>query len=145
MRKYRVGAHTKYDLKVHLIWIPKYRKRILMGAVARRARDILRQVAMEHEITIISGKIAVDHVHMFVSYRPTQSISKIMQYLKGTSSRVLLSEFPHLKKQYWGRHLWARGYMAISSGTITDEMIQEYIDQQEGEPMADDSRFQIDS
>ena len=100
---------------------------------------------MEHEIEIISGKIAVDHVHMFVSYRLTQSMSKIVQYLKGTSSRVLLSEFPHLKKQFWGRHLWARGYMAITSGTITDEMIQEYIDQQEGEPMVDDSRFQIDS
>ena len=145
MRKYKVGAHTKYDLKVHLIWIPKYRKRVLMGMVAIRARDILRQIAMEHEIEIISGKIAVDHVHMFVSYRPTQSISKIVQYLKGKSSRVLLSEFPHLKKQFWGRHLWARGYMAITSGMITDEMIQEYIDQQEGEPVVDDSRFQIDS
>ena len=145
MRAYRIGAHTKYDLKVHLIWIPKYRKRVLIGTVAKRARDILRQIAMEHEITIISGKIAVDHVHMFVSYRPTQNISKIMQYLKGTSSRVLLSEFPHLKKQFWGRHLWARGYMAISSGNITDEMIQEYIEQQEGEPVADDSQFQIDT
>ena len=82
---------------------------------------------MEHETTIISVKIAIDHIHMFGSYRPTQSISKIMQYLKGTSSKVLLSEFPHLRKQFWGRHLWARGYMVISSGNITDEMIQEYI------------------
>jgi len=144
MRRYQVGAHTKFDLKVHLIWIPKYRKRVLRGQVAKRTRDILRQVAMEHEIHIISGKIAVDHVHMFVGYRPTQSVSKIVQYLKGTSSRVLLSEFPHLRKQFWGRHFWARGYMAISSGTITDEMIEEYIESQEGEPVVDDSRFQID-
>ena len=117
---------------------------VLRGQVAKRTRDILRQVAMEHEIHIISGKIALDHVHMFVGYRPTQSVSKIVQYLKGTSSRVLLSEFPHLRKQFWGKHFWARGYMAISSGTITDEMIEEYIESQEGEPVVDNSRFQID-
>jgi putative transposase len=99
---------------------------------------------MEHEIEIISGKVASDHIHIFLSYRPTQSISKLMQWLKGISSRILLQEFPHLKKQFWGRHLWARGYLAVSSGNITDEMIQQYIEEQEGEPVVDDSRFQID-
>ncbi|MCP4210335.1 MAG: IS200/IS605 family transposase [Halieaceae bacterium] len=145
MRRYKLGAHTKTDLKVHLIWIPKYRKRVLVGPVAIRARDILRQVAMEHELEIITGKVSADHVHMFIGYRPTQSISKMVQWLKGTSSRVLLQEFTHLRKQFWGRHFWARGYMAVSSGNITDEMIQAYIEEQEGEPMVDDSRFQIDS
>ena len=144
MRRYKLGAHTKTDLKVHLIWIPKYRKRVLVGPVAIRARDILRQVAMEHELEIITGKVSADHVHMFIGYRPTQSISKMVQWLKGTSSRVLLQEFAHLRKQFWGRHFWARGYMAVSSGNITDEMIQAYIEEQEGEPMVDDSRFQID-
>ena len=98
---------------------------------------------MEHEVHIISGKVSSDHIHMFVSYKSQLSISKLVQYLKGTSSRILLSEFAHLKKQFWGRHLWARGYMAISSGNITDEMIQHYIDEQEGEPI-NDNRFQID-
>ncbi len=144
MRRYRTGAHTKTDLKAHVIWIPKYRKKVLTGPVAIRARDILRQIAMEHEIDIITGKVTRDHIHMFISYRPTQNISKIMQWLKGISSRILLSEFPHLRKQFWGRHLWARGYLAVSSGNITDEMIQQYIDEQEGEPVIDDSRFQID-
>ena len=126
------------------MWIPKYRKKLLTGQVAIRARDILRQSSLEHELEIITGKVAKDHVHMFISYRPTQNISKIMQWLKGISSRVLLSEFVHLKKQFWGRHLWARGYLAVSSGNITDEMIQQYIDEQDGEPVVDDSRFQID-
>jgi putative transposase len=144
MRRYKIGTHTKTDLKVHLVWIPKYRKRVLTGQVAIRARDILQQIAIEHELEIITGKVAVDHVHMFVAYRPTQNISKIMQWLKGISSRILLSEFPHLRKQFWGRHFWARGYLAVSSGNITDEMIQEYIESQEGEPVTDDSRFQID-
>jgi putative transposase len=144
MRRYSLGAHTKTDLKGHLIWIPKYRKRVLTGPVALRARDLLRQMALEHEIEIITGKVASDHVHMFVAYRPTQDISKIMQWLKGISSRILLAEFAHLRKQFWGRHLWARGYLAVSSGNITDEMIQKYIEEQEGEPVHDDSRFQID-
>ncbi len=144
MRHYRLGAHTKSDLKVHLVWIPKYRKQVLTGEVAVRVRDLIRQIASEHELEIISGKVARDHVHVFLSYRPTQKVSQIMQWLKGTSSRVLLQEFPHLRHKFWGRHLWARGYLAVSSGTITDEMIREYIDEQEGEQIADDSRFQID-
>ena len=144
MRSYRLNSHSKYDLKVHLIWIPKYRKRVLTGQVAERARDILRQICMEHEIHIVSGKVAADHVHLFVSYRPQIAVAKMVQYLKGTSSRILLQEFAQLRKQFWGRHLWARGYMAISSGNITDEMMQKYIEEQEGETV-DDGRFQIDS
>jgi putative transposase len=144
MRSYRLNSDSKYDLKVHLIWIPKYRKRVLTGQIAERTRDLLRQICMEHEVHIVSGKVAADHVHMFVSYRPQMAVAKLVQYLKGVSSRMLLQEFAQLRKQFWGRHLWARGDMAISSGNITDEMIQRYIEEQEGEAV-DDGRFQIDS
>ena len=144
MRHYRLGAHTKSDLKVHVVWIPKYRKPVLTGDLALRVRDMIRQIASEHELEILSGKVARDHVHVFLSYRPTQDVAQIMQWLKGISSRVLLQEFPRLRKQFWGRHFWARGYLAVSSGTITDEMIQEYIEEQEGEQIVDDSRFPID-
>jgi putative transposase len=65
--------------------------------------------------------------------------------LKGINSRILLSEYPHLRKQFWGRHLWARWYLAVSSGTVTDEMTNQYIEEQGGEPVTDDSRFQIDA
>ena len=112
--------------------------------MAVRVRDLLRQIAMEHELEIISGKVARDHVHLFIGYRPTQQISQMVQWLKGISSRMLLQEFPHLRKQFWGRHVWARGYLAVSSGRITDEMVQQYIEEQEGEPILDDSRFPID-
>lgn len=145
MRKYRLGAHTKSDLKVHLVWLPKYRKPVLTGEVAVRVRDLIRQIAAEHELEIISGEVARDHVHVFVGYRPNQDVSQIMQWLKGISSRVLLQEFPHLRKRFWGRHFWARGYLAASSGNITDEMVKEYIEEQEGEQIIDDSRFPIDS
>lgn len=66
MRRYRTGSHTKTDLKVHLVWVPKYRKAVLTGPVAVRARDLLRQIAFEHELDVISGKVASDHVHMFI-------------------------------------------------------------------------------
>jgi putative transposase len=144
MRLHKLGVHTKTDLKVHLIWIPKYRERLLTGPVAIRAKDLFREIALEHEIEIVSGKVSGDHIHVFISYHPTQNISKIVQRLKGISWRLLLSEFPHLNKQCWGRHLCARGYLAVSSGNITDEMIRQYTEEQEGEPLVDGSRFQID-
>ena len=130
---------------MHLVWLPKYRKPVLTGEVAVRVRDLIRQIAAEHELEIISGKVARDHVHVFVGYRPNQDVSQIMQWLKGISSRVVLQEFPHLRKRFWGRHFWARGYLAVSSGNITDEMVKEYIEEQEGEQIIDDSRFPIDS
>nr|WP_255447028.1 IS200/IS605 family transposase [Wolbachia endosymbiont of Laodelphax striatellus] len=101
MRRYGYNAHSKYDMKVHLVWIPKYRKRVLIGQIGVRVRELLRQVTMENEIQIISGKVAVDHIHMFISYKPQQSVSKIVQLLKGTSSRLLMQDFASLRKHFW--------------------------------------------
>ena len=110
-----------------------------------RVRDLVRTIAAEHELEIIRGKVARDHVHVLISYRPTQRVSQIVQWLKGTSSRVLLQEFPRLRQQFWGKHFWARGYLAVASGVITDEVIAAYVDEQVGEAIHDDSRFPIDS
>lgn len=118
---------------------------MLVGPVSVRVRDVLRKIAYEHDLRIISGKVASDHVHMFVSYRPNQDVSKIVQWLKGISSRVILQEFPHIRRRCWGRHFWARGYLAVSSGTVTDEAIKAYIEEQAGEQVAEEEgRFQID-
>ncbi len=103
MRRYGYNAHSKYDMKVHLVWIPKYRKRVLIGQIGVRVRELLRQVTMENEIQIISGKVAVDHIHMFISYKPQQSVSKIVQLLKGTSSRLLMQDFASLRKHVLGQ------------------------------------------
>ena len=82
MKRHQLGAHTKHDLKVHLIWVPKYRR--LTGQVALRVRDQIRQIAMEHEIAIASGKVASDHIHVLVDYRPHVDISRMVQWLKGS-------------------------------------------------------------
>ena len=92
---------------------------------------------MAREITILKGHVSKDHVHLFVSSPPSLSPARIMQYVKGKSSRVLQQEFPSLRKRYWGQHIWARGYFCASSGTVTDEMIKAYIEQQ-SMPPADD-------
>ena len=112
----REGAHTIYDLKYHLVWVTKYRYKILTGELSIRARDLLRQVCMAREIKIIKGHESRDHVHRLVSCPPKLSVSGMMQYLKGRSSHMLQREFPELRRRYWGQHLWARGYFAASSG-----------------------------
>ena len=126
MRHYRHGAHTKTDLKAHVVWIPKYRKKVLIGPVAVRVRDLIRQIALEHERHIISGKVARDHVHVFLSYRPHQDLSTIMQWLKGISSCVLLQEFAHLRKKFW--HFWARGTKVTNNdqGLLNDRRLTEF-------------------
>ena len=114
-----------------MVWITKYRKPVLNGTIAERCREILRQICKSNEVDILKEHISKDHVHIFVSVPPYLSVSQLMQKLKGASSRKLLQEFKPLSKQFWGRHLWARGYFAASSGHITDEMIMEYIQNQE--------------
>jgi putative transposase len=115
-----------------------------MGPVAIRVRNLIRQIAMEHDIQILFGKVSQDHIHVFISYHSHQHVSRIVQWLKGTNSRVLLQKFLHLRKQLRDRHVWARGYLPVSSGTITDQMVKEYIAEQKGEPIHDESQFVID-
>ena len=133
MQNYRKTSHTVYDIKYHLVWITKYRKKILKGELAKRVRELIREICKSNEVEIIKGHISSEHVHLFVSVPPHISVSKLMQYIKGKSSRKIMSEFKTVSKMYWGRHFWGRGYFVVSSGTITDEMIMEYIEKQDME------------
>ena len=132
MEHYRTGPHSRFDLKYHFVWITKYRRGVLGGEVGVRLRDLVREICRIYEIEILQGSISRDHVHVLLSCPPNLSPSKIMQLIKGKTSRKLLMEFRHLQKMFWGRHLWARGYFVASSGNVTDEAIMEYIRQQEG-------------
>jgi putative transposase len=144
MERYRTGAHSRFDLKYHFVWIPKYRKAVLSGEVGIRLRSLVREICRTLEIEIVEGSVSRDHVHVLLSCPPNLSPSKIMQVIKGKTSRKLLAEFKHLQKQFWGRHLWARGYFVASSGNVTDEVIREYIRQQEGtEPDDGGDNFRV--
>jgi putative transposase len=103
----------------------------LSGVIAERVREIIRGICKEHEVEIIKGHISQDHVHLFVSVPPHLAISKLVQYLKGKSSYKMLQENKMLSKLFWGRHLWGRGYFVATSGNITDEVIMDYINNQD--------------
>jgi len=138
MQNYRKTSHSTYDCKYHIVWITKYRKRILSGVIADRVLELLRGICKEHEVEIIKGHISQEHVHMFVSVPPHLAISKLVQYLKGKSSYKMLQEHKSLSKLYWGRHLWGRGYFVATSGNITDEIIMEYINDQDDKDSEED-------
>lgn len=127
---YRKTAHSVYDLKYHIVWITKYRKPILHGAIGLRVRELIRQTCASLDVYIEKGHVAKEHVHLLVSVPPDIAVSELVQRLKGRSSRLMLQEFGELKKAYWGRHLWARGYFVASTGNVTDEIIAEYIEKQ---------------
>lgn len=140
---YRKTAHSVYDLKYHVVWITKYRKPVLHGQVALRLRELIRQTCATMDVYIISGHVSVDHVHLLLSVPPNLAVSELVQRLKGRSSRRLLEEFGELSRQFWGRHLWARGYFAVSTGNVTDEIIKQYIESHGDLPPEDDGNFNI--
>ena len=127
---YRKTAHSVYDLKYHIVWITKYRKPILRGEIGKRVRELIRQTCASLDVYIVKGHVSKDHVHLLVSVPPSVGVSELVKRLKGRSSRLMLEEFGELRKVYWGRHLWARGYFVASSGNVTDEVIAEYIEKQ---------------
>ena len=107
--EHRQGSHTIYEMQVHLVWITKYRYGVLSGDIQLRCRDIIRQVCNSLDIKILKGVVSKDHIHLHISYPPQLSMSEIVKRLKGRSSRLLLAEFPGLKRRYWGNHFWGTG------------------------------------
>lgn len=144
MRYYRKSSHTVHDLRVHLIWLTKYRYNVLTRSVGERIREIIRQICESNDIEILRGVVSKDHLHLYISYPPKLSVSDMVKWMKGRTSRKLQQEFPQLKQRYWGRHFWAIGYAAFSSGDVTDEMIQEYLENHQNHPNHNDDNFGIE-
>lgn len=130
MSKYSVGAHTTHRLKYHLVWIPKYRKRVLRGPLARRLHELLLQCAAMNEWHIVELNVQVDHVHLLLQLPPKEAVAHAMQLMKGGTSRVIRQEFPELEEFLWGDSLWADGYFAESVGQVTESKIRAYIQNQ---------------
>lgn len=126
--KQRVGSHTVTWLTVHIVWVTKYRYEVLKGDIQGRCRELVRQICESEDVKILKGVVSKDHVHIHIEYPPSISISNVVKRLKGRTSRRIQEEFPALRKQYWGRHFWAVGYGAWSTGNITDKMVDEYLE-----------------
>ena len=125
---YRKSSHTVYDAKYHLVWTTKYRYRVLGAKIARRTRDLIREICQQLDVNIVKGHLSPDHVHMLVSIPPHLSVAKLMQHVKGKSSRKLQMEFKELHQRYWGKHVWARGYFCATAGVVTEDQIKHYIE-----------------
>lgn len=134
MVDYRRSSHSVSKLSVHLVWVTKYRFHVLQGDIQQRTRDLIIQICNSENVQILKGVVSKDHVHVHIEYPPSQSVSGLVKKLKGRTSRLLQSEFPQLKQKYWGRHFWAVGYGAWSTGQITDEMVQEYLEHHREKP-----------
>ena len=134
MVDYRKSSHTVSRMSAHIVWVTKYRYHVLKGDLQQRCRDLIIQICNSENVQILKGVVSKDHVHMHVEYSPSLSISILVKKLKGRTSHHLQMEFPELKKKYWGQHFWAVGYGVWSTGNITDEMVQEYLEHHRDKP-----------
>jgi len=143
MTGYKRTSHTIYDNKYHIVWITKYRKKILKDDIGFRLREIIRQICSTDKVDILKGAIGPDHIHLLLQIPPYTAVSRIVQHLKGESSRKLQMEFPQLKKHFWGQHLWAIGYFCTTTGTVTDDVIKKYIEEQGKHEEDEDHTFLV--
>ena len=109
-----------------------------------RVRDMVRMICASLDVEIVKGSVSRDHVHLLVSAPPTLSVSRLVQRMKGLTSRKLLMENRGLNKAFWGRHLWARGYYVASTGNVSEEMIAQYIENQQEMERAQDAEFKVE-
>ena len=142
MTGYRRSSHTVYQLHFHFVFSTKYRKPVLRGEVALKTRDMIRDICRAMDVEILSGHVRPDHVHVLLSVPPHLAPSHVMQAIKGKTSNRLLMNWRELRREFWGRHLWARGCFVCSSGNVTDEVIAEYIATQGADP-EEEKRFKI--
>ena len=134
MAIYDTGAHTVFYHRYYVVWITEYRYKVLEGVVRERIREIIRQVCAELGVAIVKGVLSRDHVHMMVSIPPHLAVGDVVRRMKGRSSHRVQREFPNLRKRYWGRHFWARGYFCTTSGNVTDDIMLQYIEQHADKP-----------
>ena len=124
----RRTKHAVYDLKYHIVWVPKYRKMILEGSIAPRLKEIFQEIAERYEFAIDTMEVMKDHVHLFLEAPPRYSPAQVVRIMKSISAKIIFKEFPAVKKQLWGGELWNDGYFVRSTGDkVTAEVIRKDI------------------
>lgn len=125
-------AHTKWDCKYHIVWIPKYRRKRLFGELRRELGPVLRELAEHRESEILEGHMLGDHVHVMMSVPPKYAVSQVVGYMKGKSAIHIARNYMGRKRNFRGQHFWARGYYVSTVG-IDEGVIRQYIQEQEAE------------
>jgi putative transposase len=136
LKHYRRLSHVTYDCRYHVVWITKYRFKVINEDIKLALKWSIKHTCDWKDINIIEGTVEQEHIHLYLGIPPKYSISDVMKWIKGHSSEKLLKTFPELSKQYWGRHLWARGYFVSTVG-ISDEIIKKYIQKHRQEEEAE--------
>ena len=127
----RRTKHAVYDLKYHLVWIPKYRKQIFNREIAEHLKEVFQHIAEEYGFHIDTMEVMEDHVHIFTEAPPKYSPAEVVQIMKSISAREIFKKFPKLRKQLWAGELWNDGYFARSVGDkVTADIIRHYIEYQ---------------
>jgi putative transposase len=135
-------SHTKWECKYHIVFIPKYRKKTLYGALRQQLGDLLRQLAMQRESRIEEGHLMHDHVHMLVSIPPKYSVSQVVGYLKGKSAIHIARTFMGKPRNFTGESFWARGYFVSTVGR-DEKQIREYIKKRDQEDQRIDQQMKF--
>lgn len=131
-------SHTKWKCQYHIVFIPKYRKKVLYGKMRQDVREIISMLCKYKNIEIVSGAVCSDHVHLSVSIPPKMSISNFMGYLKGKSTLMIYDRHPELQSK-WDKAFWARGYYVATIGNVTETAIKKYIEEQSEESRREDT------
>lgn len=126
MGDFKRSTHAVWECKYHMVWCTKYRFRILKEEVGRSVRDIIRQLCEWKRVEILEGNVQIDHIHLIVSFPPKYSIAEVVGFLKGKSAIKIFDRHIGLKKRYWGRHFWAKGY-CVSTVGLDEEQIRKYV------------------
>ena len=123
-------SHSVYDTSYHLVWCPKYRKKIFdREEIRERAEQLFREIGEGYGFEIIEMEISIEHIHILLSFPPKRSIGEVIRIFKSVSARELFREFPSLKRRLWSDELWEDGYFARTVGDrMTREVIQKYIE-----------------
>ena len=133
----RRSKHAVYELKYHLVWVPKYRAKILSGEVRQYLKEVFMQIAEEYEFRIDTMEVMEDHVHIFIEASPAYSPSEIVQVMKSISAREIYKKYPKMKEMMWSGKIWNDGYFVRSVGDkVTSELIRKYIEYQNQEDQA---------
>ena len=125
-------SHTRYNCQYHIVFIPKYRRKVMYGKVRADVREIIRTLCRYKKVEIIEGAVCVDHVHLCVSIPPKIAVSEFMGYLKGKSALMIFDRHPELGNKF-ERDFWARGYYVSTIGNVDEATIRKYIKEQEEE------------
>ena len=143
MGRFKKLSHTVYECKYHVVWIPKYRFRVMQGAVRLYVWDVMRRLCQWRKIEIVEGNVQCDHIHLVLDIAPKFAVSSVVGYLKGKSAVQIMRKFPSLRKKYWGMHYWSPGY-CVSTVGLDEEKIRKYVRWQQKKDQEYDAAAQQD-